>query len=190
MHLRVAAAQLDVVGGDLEGNVRKILEALHRAEAAGADLCVFPELAVTGYPPEDLRLKSGFVADNEAALAEVAAATTDCVAVVGFVQRIGGPTTGTVADGDPAATADPETGAEARSPVWRRVPMRLANAAAVCAGGRVAGVYHKQLLPNYSVFDERRWFSPGHEPPVLYRVGAALMGVSICEDVWADDGPV
>ncbi|MGH2926810.1 MAG: NAD+ synthase, partial [Solirubrobacteraceae bacterium] len=165
--VRVALAQLDTVVGDLDGNVHRILDALGRAEDAGADLCAFPELAVTGYPPEDLLLKSGFVADNEAALDEVAAATCRCAAVVGFVQRLS----------DASAGALP-------------VGNRLANAAAVCAGGRVVGVYHKRLLPNYSVFDEQRWFTPGREPPVLYRVGGASVGVSICEDAWTLGGPI
>src|SRR3954468_1273010 len=83
--LRVAACQLDLVVGGLDANADAILGALDRAEAAGADVAVFPELAITGYPPEDLLLKPGFVADNRAALEKVAAATRSCVAVVGFV---------------------------------------------------------------------------------------------------------
>ncbi len=182
MSLRVAMAQLDMVVGDLEGNVGRVLDALGRAEAAGAQLCVLPELAITGYPPEDLLLKSGFVADNEAALAEVARATGDCAAVVGFVQRLAGETGAMAGAGT--------TGAEARTVTWAHRYPHLANAAAVCVSGRVAGVYHKRLLPNYSVFDEQRWFTPGDQPPVLYRVGGVRIGVSICEDVWADCGPV
>ena len=158
-HLRLAAAQLNTVVGDLSGNVERILGALAAAEAAGADLCVVPELAVTGYPPEDLLLKPGFVADNVAALEKVAAATGQCAVVVGFV-----------------AAAEGGTG--------------LANAAAVCAGGRVAGVYRKHLLPNYGVFDEQRWFVPGREQPMLFGIAGAWVGVSVCEDVWFDDGPV
>ncbi|MGH9108977.1 MAG: nitrilase-related carbon-nitrogen hydrolase, partial [Acidimicrobiales bacterium] len=89
MVLRVALAQLDPVVGDLAGNVERIVGALRRAEAEGADLCCFPEMAVTGYPPEDLLLKSGFVADNLAALGDVAAATTgSCAVVVGFVEAL------------------------------------------------------------------------------------------------------
>ncbi len=185
MVLRVAMAQLDVVVGDLEGNVARILAALGRAEDAGAQLCVFPELAVTGYPPEDLLLKSGFVADNEAALDEVARATRTCVAVVGFVQRVG-------ADGSAGTgpAGEGATGAETRTSAWVHHRPRLANAAALCVGGSVAGVYHKRLLPNYSVFDEQRWFTPGEGPAVLYRIGGALVGVSVCEDIWADRGPV
>ncbi len=182
MALRVAMAQLDMVVGDLEGNVGRILEGLERAEAAGAQVCVFPELAITGYPPEDLLLKSGFVADNEEALEEVARATGDCVAILGYVQRLTDRTGAMVGDGT--------TGAETRSEGWAHRRPHLANAAAVCAGGRVAGVYRKRLLPNYSVFDEQRWFTPGDEPPRLYRVGGMHVGVSICEDVWADHGPV
>src|SRR5580658_8685041 len=84
-HLRLAAAQLNTVVGDLPGNVDRILAALAAAERAGADLCVVPELAIPGYPPEDLLLKPGFVADNVAALEKVAAATGHCAVVVGFV---------------------------------------------------------------------------------------------------------
>jgi len=157
--LRLAAAQLNTVVGDLPGNVERLLAALAAAEAAGADLCVAPELAVTGYPPEDLLLKPSFVADNVAALEKVAAATSRCVFVVGFV--------GAAPDG-----------------------VGLANAAAVCAGGRVVGVCRKRFLPNYGVFDEQRWFVPGADVPTLFGVAGAWVGVSVCEDVWFDDGPV
>src|SRR6516225_2249038 len=130
-HLRVAIAQLNTVVGDLSGNVERVLQALAAAEAAHADVCVGPELAIPGYPPEDLLLKPGFVADNVAALEKVAAAASGhCAMVVGFV--------GSAPGGG-----------------------GLANAAAVCAGGRVVGVYRKHFLPNYGVFDEQRWFVPG-----------------------------
>ena len=85
--LRVALCQLDTVVGDLPGNVERVVGALGRAEEAGADLAVFPELAITGYPPEDLLLKPGFVADNQVALAKVAQATERCAAIVGFVDE-------------------------------------------------------------------------------------------------------
>ena len=81
-YLRLAAAQLNTVVGDLSGNVDRVLAALAAAEAAGADICVVPELAIPGYPPEDLLLKPGFVADNVTALEKVAAATGDCAVVV------------------------------------------------------------------------------------------------------------
>jgi NAD+ synthase (glutamine-hydrolysing) len=158
-HLRLAAAQLNTVVGDLAGNVERILGALAAAEATGADICIVPELAIPGYPPEDLLLKPGFVADNVAALEKVAAATGQCAVVVGFV-----------------GAADGGVG--------------LANAAAVCAGGRIVGVYRKRFLPNYGVFDEQRWFVPSYEPPTLFGIAGAWVGVSICEDVWFDDGPV
>jgi NAD+ synthase (glutamine-hydrolysing) len=158
-YLRLAAAQLNTVVGDLSGNVDRVLTALAAAEAAGADICVVPELAIPGYPPEDLLLKPGFVADNVTALEKVAAATGDCAVVVGFVGAAPG-------------------------------GVGLANAAAVCAGGRVMGVYRKRFLPNYGVFDEQRWFVPSNEPPPLFGVAGAWVGVSICEDVWFDEGPV
>ena len=154
--LRVAACQINNVVGDLDGNVECILAALERADAAGCDVAVFPELAITGYPPEDLLLKPAFVADNHAALAKLAARTGRCAAVVGFV----------------------DAGRD------------LYNAAAVCAGGEVKGVYRKRILPNYSVFDEQRYFAPGQGQSVLFIVGGVKVGVSICEDSWAPDGPI
>src|SRR4029077_19111999 len=122
--LRVAAAQLNVVVGDLDGNAARILEAYDAAESAGCDLVVFPELTVTGYPPEDLLLRPAFVAQANEMLDKIASRTARAAAVVGF----------------------PELDRE------------LHNAAAVCANGRVHGVYRKRLLPNYAVFDEQRYF--------------------------------
>jgi len=156
LRLRVAACQINNVVGDLDGNVDVILAALDRADAAGCDLAVFPELAITGYPPEDLLLKPAFVADNRAALDKLAARTGRCAAVVGFV----------------------DAGRD------------LYNAAAVCAGGEVKGVYRKRILPNYSVFDEQRYFAPGTGDPQLFVVGGVKVGVSICEDSWSPDGPI
>ncbi|MEJ7583606.1 MAG: NAD+ synthase [Acidimicrobiales bacterium] len=154
--LRIAACQLNTRVGDLDGNAERVIAALGQAEEAGCDLAVFPELAVTGYPPEDLLLKPGFIADNRVALDRVAAATDRCVAVVGFVHH----------DRD----------------LW--------NAAAVCAGGEVQGVYRKCELPNYAVFDEMRYFARGHEPEQLYVIGGVPVGVSICEDSWNPSGPI
>jgi NAD+ synthase (glutamine-hydrolysing) len=154
--LRVAACQVNVVAGDLDGNVDRIVAALERAEEADADLAVFPELAITGYPPEDLLLKPRFVVDNQTALQKVASHTRRCAAVVGFADS-----------GD----------------------VLLRNAAAVCAGGEVVGVYHKRRLPNYAVFDEQRYFEPG-EDLTLFAVRGVPVGVSICEDAWAAGGPV
>ncbi|HEX2850455.1 MAG TPA: NAD+ synthase [Acidimicrobiales bacterium] len=154
--LRIAACQLNATVGDLDGNASKILDALREAEAAGADVAVFPELAVTGYPPEDLLLKPGFVKANEEVLQRLASETTRCVAVIGFVDA----------------------------------GIDLHNAAAVCAFGEVQGVYRKRLLPNYAVFDEERYFTPGNEALRLYDVAGVRMGVSICEDIWSPTGPM
>ncbi|MCU1466137.1 MAG: synthetase, partial [Actinomycetia bacterium] len=154
--IRVAAAQLNVVVGDLEGNAARILDAYDEAEAAGCDLVVFPELTVTGYPPEDLLLRPAFVAQAAETLDKIAARTSRAAAVIGF----------------------PEAGRD------------LHNAAAVCANGRVFGVYRKQLLPNYGVFDEQRYFVAPHEPPPLFNVAGVKVGVSICEDAWSPAGPI
>ncbi len=154
--LRIALCQLNVTVGDLEGNAEKVLAKLADAEAAGADVAVFPELVLTGYPPEDLLLEPGFVAGNLLALEKVAAATQRCAAVVGFVEE----------DGD------------------------LYNSAAVCAAGQVRGVVRKQLLPNYGVFDERRYFAPGTDRDQLFLISGVRVGVTVCEDAWSPTGPV
>ncbi len=154
--LRIAACQVNTKVGDLEGNSARILAALEEAEAAGADVALFPELAVTGYPPEDLLLKPGFVEDNLEALQRIARRTGRCAAVVGFADA----------------------------------GLDLYNAAAVCAEGEVKGIYRKRLLPNYAVFDEQRYFTPGSEPLQLYLIGGVRIGVSICEDIWSPTGPM
>ncbi|MGH9006732.1 MAG: NAD+ synthase [Acidimicrobiales bacterium] len=172
--LRLAMAQLDLVVGDLSANVARITKALATAEDAGADLCLFPELAITGYPPEDLLMKPRFLLDNVAAVHEVARATDRCAVVVGFVD-VDWETVGPEWTGDGGGS---------------KPPALLANAAAICAGGSIVGTYHKRILPNYGVFDEKRWFVAGAEPHRLYDIGGAAVGVSICEDVWSPDGPV
>ena len=152
---RVAMAQINTTVGDFEGNTRKIIERLEEAQALGADVVSFPELAVTGYPPEDLLIKTDFVRENLACLGEIARHATRTAAIVGFVDS-----------GD-----------------------YLHNAAAVLHEGRVAGVYRKMRLPNYGVFDEKRYFQPGAESPVFVIHGVPV-GVSICEDIWAPGGPL
>jgi NAD+ synthase (glutamine-hydrolysing) len=156
--LRVALAQLNPTVGALDANLALISNAYDEAEAAGCDIVAFPELSLSGYPPEDLVLKPGFVDDNLEVLAKFATRTRRCTAIVGFVDR----------DRD------------------------LYNAAAVCAGGEIVGRYHKRLLPNNTVFDEQRYFTPGHQsdPLELYLIGGVKVGVSICEDIWSPFGPV
>jgi len=176
--LRVAAAQLNPIVGDLDGNVDKVVTALGEAEEFGCDLVAFPELVITGYPPEDLLLKEGFVADAFAALERIAAATGECVAIVGTVVPAG--TLG-------LQVAEPT---DARPMVGHRVSVpRLANVAAVLARGRIVALVAKRLLPNYAVFDEQRWFLPGTGPHPLFRIAGGIVGVAVCEDLWSANGP-
>ncbi len=154
--VRIALAQMNTTVGDISGNVAAIKHLMRRAQDEGAQVVAMPELAITGYPPEDLLLKRSFVARNRAALDEVAGASSDVIAVVGFVDR----------NGD-----------------------KLYNAAAICQRGSIAAVYRKQLLPNYGVFDEDRYFTPG-EGHVLIETAAGIIGVCVCEDAWSPVGPV
>jgi NAD+ synthase (glutamine-hydrolysing) len=168
--VRIGLAQVNPVVGDLAGNRDVVLGAMAEAEDLGCDLVALPELVVTGYPPEDLLLRPGFVRDNLAVLDEIVARSGRCAALVGFVD-VDGDRRGPGADGGPQGVA-------------------LYNAVAVCARGELLGTYRKQRLPNYSVFDEQRYFLPGSEPLRLYRIAGAAVGVSICEDAWVADGPV
>ncbi len=179
--IRVALCQLDTVVGDVDGNVERVLAALGVAEAAGCDIAAFPELSLTGYPPEDLLLKPAFIAANLAGLERVAALTTACAAVVGFVD---------IAGGDRGRAKPERLGRAGRDEAVRGVPRRLRNAAAICASGRVAGVYYKRRLPNYGVFDEERWFAPGSGDLPAFEIAGTVVGVSICEDLWFPCGPV
>ncbi|HEY3673469.1 MAG TPA: NAD+ synthase [Acidimicrobiia bacterium] len=154
--VRLAAAQLDLVVGDIDGNVDRMLDAYERADAAGCDLVAFPELSLTGYPPEDLLLRPSFVAHCAESLEKFAARTGRTAAVVGF----------------------PE------------VQRDLANAAALCAHGRVQGVYRKHLLPNYAVFDEQRYFAASTVDGPLFVVAGVRVALTICEDAWSPNGPI
>ncbi len=164
--LRIAGAQVNLTVGDIDGNLRIILEAMERAEQADADVLLLPELAVTGYPPEDLLLRPSFIDENIEAMRQVAQASERTAVVVGFVDRV---------DGDRHKDDSVERG--------------LANAAAVVADGAIRGIYHKVLLPNYGVFDEARYFAPGRVPEKLWGIGGVVAGVSVCEDIWSADGP-
>ena len=154
--VRVALAQMNQVVGDISGNSERVLAAIERAQQEGAQVLAVPELAVTGYPPEDLLLKKSFVAANVKAMEALAAKTSTVLTVIGFVEP---------ADG------------------------LLYNAAAICLGGEVKAVYRKQLLPNYGVFDEQRYFSSGTEH-VLIDTPAGVLGVCVCEDAWSPTGPL
>ena len=164
--LRIAGAQVNLIVGDIDGYLRIMLEAMERAEEAEADVLLLPELAITGYPPEDLLLRRSFVDQNIEALRQVAQASERTAVVVGFVDRV---------DGDRHKDDSVERG--------------LANAAAVVADGGIRGIYHKVLLPNYGVFDEARYFAPGRVPEKLWGIGGVVAGVSVCEDIWSADGP-
>ncbi len=154
--IRIAIAQINCTVGDLDGNAKKIIEYLQKAKTLGADIVSFPELAITGYPPEDLLLKEAFIADNLEALKHVAKSVNEIVAIVGFVDKTG---------------------------------RDLYNAAAVIYKGEVKGICHKELLPNYGVFDEKRYFKQGKDSGI-FRLGDLTFGVNICEDIWHTEGPV
>ena len=153
--LRIALAQINPTVGDLPGNRQKIAEYIQCAHAKDADIVVFPELAVCGYPPEDLLYKDHFVRDNILSLRSLIKEVRGIAAVIGFVD----------ADKD----------------------KNLYNAAAFIDNGKFKGVYRKEELPNYGVFDEKRYFHPGKNNKIFSAAGCPV-GINICEDIWVDRG--
>ena len=154
-HLRVALAQLNTTVGDFDGNHTLILEAAREAAESEVDLVVYPELALIGYPPEDLLIRGAFIDEAQERLLALAEETRGLPPlIVGCL------------DFDD----------------------HLYNSAAVLHDGKVVGIYHKQMLPNYGVFDEERYFHPGHELS-LFEIGGVPVGVTVCEDMWYPGGP-
>jgi NAD+ synthase (glutamine-hydrolysing) len=154
--VKVALAQIDLIVGDVAGNTAKIIETARRArDADGADIIVFPELGVCGYPPEDLLFHSGLRHAVEASVAEIRDTVTGIAVLIGFPEY----------QGDD-----------------------IYNACAVLRDGKVLAHYRKQLLPNYAVFDEERYFEAGREPSV-FKLNGIRIGLNICEDVWGS-GPM
>ena len=152
--MKVALAQLNTKVGDISENTKRILGFIHKAELAGADLAVFPELAIIGYPPRDLLDYSSVTDKNLEALAHIAQASKKITVVIGCAEK------------------NPDT-----------IGKPLYNAAAILRNGKVELMYHKQLLPSYDVFEEERHFEPGHST-VTFVLGGKKIGITICEDVW------
>jgi NAD+ synthase (glutamine-hydrolysing) len=152
-YLRIAMVQVSVIVGDLRGNLEKLSTWAGRARDAGADIITFPELAICGYPPEDLLLKPWFLEDNRAALIEMAGRTPGITAVVGFADH----------EGD-----------------------NTYSAAALIHNAGIIDVYHKIELPNYGVFDEKRYFKPG-DNCVVFQMSGSRFSIAVCEDIWIPD---
>src|SRR5688500_4931612 len=158
--MRIALAQINPTVGDIAGNARKTLDFIARAKAGGANLVVFPEMSVIGYPAKDLLLKPQFIEDNLRAVRHIASKVSGIDAIVGYAERNVNP-----------------------------VGRNLYNAVAVLRDGRIVSRHFKTLLPTYDVFDEGRYFEPG-PPDLrnqLVTIGETPVGLSICEDLWNDE---
>ena len=153
--MKIAIAQINCTVGDLAGNVSRILDFVSRARAQSADILITPELAICGYPPEDLLLRDDFYRDCEAALARLVAGVSGITVVVGHPRQSG---------------------------------HKRYNAASVIRDGRIVATYHKHALPNYTVFDEQRYFEPG-DSACVFEAGGIRFGINICEDTWGRQGP-
>ena len=163
-NFRLALAQINPTVGDISGNIRKILDYLERARDVQADLVAFPEMATTGYPPEDLLFKKDFLTENVSAMERVAVASKGIAVVLGYVNIVS------------LERQSEDVGPE------------ITNAAALCYDGKLVDTYHKIFLPNYGVFDEQRYFQKGSVCPV-YAIGGVSIGINICEDIWYSVGP-
>tara|TARA_Y100001956_G_scaffold51087_2_gene49810 strand:- start:238 stop:1923 length:1686 start_codon:yes stop_codon:yes gene_type:complete len=155
MHtLRIAMAQINPVVGDIQGNADKIKNYIKQAQNENVDVITFPELALTGYPPEDLLFKTHFIDEIKKHLQEVTKFTQGITAIIGFAREENG----------------------------------LLNSAAVVHDKKIINYYDKKILPNYGVFDEKRYFISGDNNPV-YLIDGITVGINICEDIWFEDGP-
>jgi len=155
--LRIAMAQINSSVGDFEGNKRKIINCINKAKSVKADIIAFPELAITGYPPQDLLFNKKFIQSNLEVLNEIISESNDITSILGFV------------DIDHNAN--------------------IYNAAAIISNKTLKGVYHKIHLPNYGVFDEKRYFSKGKNTKLIVLENTRI-GISICEDIWHPNGPL
>jgi NAD+ synthase (glutamine-hydrolysing) len=164
---RLALAQIDPTVGDVEGNVRLISESIERARDGGAQLVLLPELCVSGYPPEDLLLRLDFLVAVREGLDAVASNVQGIVALVGFPERV----------------ERSKEELERFNPLIDSPPPPAYNSLAILADGEVQGIYRKCDLPNYGVFDERRYFEPGHDAS-LVEIDVVPVGLTVCEDIW------
>lgn len=158
--IRVAAAQINTTVGDIHGNSELISNAIQQAQKIGCDIIAFPELAITGYPPEDLLLSQPFIQANIDALHKITEKCQHIAAVIGMVD----------------ATQDNSGKIQ-----------NIYNAAAIVVNQRIAAIYHKNQLPNYGVFDELRYFTPGKTSQII-NINGINIGVNICEDIWIQPG--
>ncbi|MAO89813.1 MAG: NAD+ synthase [Dehalococcoidia bacterium] len=154
--MRIALSQINVTVGDIDGNIDRILQRIKSARDLGVNLIAFPELCITGYPPEDLVFKNQFVDDNLTALQSVISASDNICVVIGYIDK----------DVD-----------------------AIYNAAAIIEHQTLIGTYRKMVLPNYGVFDEQRYFTPGSEA-TIFNINGVKTAINICEDIWSDKGPI
>lgn len=153
--MKIALAQINCIVGDIAGNADKIIDYANRAHAAGASLIITPELALCGYPPEDLLFRDDFNVACERALQKIAHSLPNITLLIGHPKQENG---------------------------------SLFNAASILENGKITATYHKQCLPNYSVFDEERYFEAGNTPLVFEHSGTKI-GVMICADGWNPTQP-
>ena len=173
MNFKIAISQINTTVGDFVGNKKKIIASINRAKSEGAKLVIFPELAITGYPPKDLLFKKEFLEENRTTLEEIARETTGIGAIIGYVDFY---------------KTEPEDNTYDTSLSSFIKGHVLHNTASLIQNCRIIGKVYKTHLPNYDVFDEKRYFSPGKQSPIFDFEGIKI-GINICEDIWSNNGP-
>ncbi|MCS7180771.1 MAG: NAD+ synthase, partial [bacterium] len=154
-NIKIALCQLNFSVGDILRNKEKIIKTIKKVEKENCEIVCFPELAITGYPPEDLLLKKKFVEDNLKAIDEIKKNVKKSIVILGFVNKKN---------------------------------EKIFNSAGIIFKRKLVGIYNKKILPNYGVFDEKRYFSEGKEIG-FFEINGVKFGVTICEDIWHKNGP-
>ncbi|HOK56792.1 MAG TPA: NAD(+) synthase [bacterium] len=154
-NLFIGLCQLNFIVGDINGNTEKIIRTIEKAKELKCNFLCFPELSITGYPPEDLLLKNKFIQDNLKAVERIKNKVEDMVVIVGFVNR---------------------------------EDSKIYNSAAIIYKRKIIGIYNKKILPNYDVFDEKRYFDEGKKEGI-YEINGIKFGITICEDIWHKNDP-
>ena len=171
--MKIALAQINPIVGNLKYNTKKILEFVERAKRENVELLIFPEMCLTGYPPKDLLLKKNFIDANQEALIKIAQECKTITIILGFV------------DAENKSKDNSKNNGETKE----ENKIKLYNAAAVIQNQKIIHTYHKIHLPNYDVFDEKRYFDAGNNTNLI-KIHNQKIGINICEDIWIDEGPV
>jgi len=172
-NLKILIAQINTTVGDIQGNKKKVLNAIKKAKDMKGDLVVFPELTIPGYIPLDIILRQGFIEENQSAITDILKYTKDIGVIIGYIDAID--------DKSHINIYDPSSVAYLSN-------KKILNTAVFIHNGKIKGKYYKQYPPSFDIYDEKRFFTPGEETPIFSWKGIKF-SINICEDIWIDEGP-